>query len=66
MCAELADTMTVFDAKTALAKAFAEELRQLTASQKLNVDIIECERDEDVKSADIILVSAGNPRTLRI
>jgi malate dehydrogenase len=63
MCAELADTITVCDTKKGLAKAFAEELRHVTASLSLDVDIISCERGEDVKGADIILVSAGKPRT---
>jgi malate dehydrogenase len=63
MCAELADTITVCDTKPGLAKAFAEELRHVTASLRLDVDIFACERDEDVRGADIILVSAGKPRT---
>jgi len=63
MCAELADTITVCDTKPGLAKAFAEELRHVTASLSLDVEIIACERDEDVAGADIILVSAGKPRT---
>ncbi len=63
MCAELADTITVCDTKPGLAAAFAEELRHVTASLKMDVEIIGCERDEDVAGADIILVSAGKPRT---
>jgi len=63
MCAELADTITVCDSKPGLANAFAEELRHVTASLRLDVEVIACERDEDVKGADIILVSAGKPRT---
>jgi malate dehydrogenase len=63
MCAELADTITVCDTKPGLAEAFAEELRHVTASLRLDVDIISCERDEDVVGADMILVSAGKPRT---
>ena len=63
MCAELADTITVCDTKPGLAKAFAEELRHVTASLRLDVEIVACERDEDVTGADIILVSAGKPRT---
>jgi malate dehydrogenase len=63
MCAELADTITVCDTKPGLAKAFTEELRHVTASLRLDVEIVACERDEDVKGADIILVSAGKPRT---
>ena len=63
MCAELADTITVCDTKPGLANAFAEELRHVTASLSLDVEIVACERDEDVAGADIILVSAGKPRT---
>lgn len=63
LCAELADTITVCDTKAGLANAFAEELRHVTASLKINVEIISCERDEDVTGADLILVSAGKPRS---
>jgi malate dehydrogenase len=63
MCAELADTITICDTKPGLANAFAEELRHVTASLRLDVEVIACERDEDVAGADIILVSAGKPRT---
>ncbi len=63
MCSELADTITVCDTKPNLAKAFAEELRHVTASLGLDVEILACERDEDVSGADVILVSAGKPRT---
>jgi malate dehydrogenase len=63
MCAELAETITVCDTKRGLAKAFAEELRHVTASLKTDVEIISCESDEDVAGADVILVSAGKPRT---
>jgi malate dehydrogenase len=63
MCAELADTITVCDTKPGLANAFAEELRHVTASLRLDVEVVACERDEDVAGADIILVSAGKPRT---
>jgi malate dehydrogenase len=63
MCAEMADTITVCDIKPGLANAFAEELRHVAASLRLDVEVIACERDEDVAGADIILVSAGKPRT---
>jgi len=63
VCSQLADTITVCDTKQGLAKAFSEELRHVTASLGLDVKIIACERDEDVTGADIILVSAGKPRT---
>jgi malate dehydrogenase len=63
MCAELADTLTVCDVKPGLAAAFAEELKHVTASNGLDVEINSCERDEEVTGADLILVSAGEPRT---
>jgi malate dehydrogenase len=63
MCSELADKMTVCDTKPGLAKAFAEELRHVTASLGVDVEIVACERDEDVTDADIILISAGKPRS---
>lgn len=63
MSSKLADTITVCDTKPGLAKAFAEELRHVTASLNLDIEIIACERDEDVAGADIILISAGKPRT---
>ena len=63
MCAELADTITVCDTKPGLANAFAEELRHVTASLSLDIEIIASEKDEDVAGADIILISAGKPRS---
>ena len=63
MCSKLADKITVCDTKPGLAKAFAEELRHVTASLQLDVEIIACEKNEDVTGADIILISAGKPRT---
>jgi malate dehydrogenase len=63
MCAELADKITVCDTKPGLATAFAEELRHVTASLCLDVEIVACEKGEDVVDADIILISAGQPRT---
>ncbi|MCW4015234.1 MAG: malate dehydrogenase [Candidatus Bathyarchaeota archaeon] len=63
MCSRLADTITVCDINPCLAKAFAEELRHVTASLQLDVDVIACENAKDVTDADIILISAGKPRT---
>jgi malate dehydrogenase len=62
MCAALADTITVCDTKPGLAKAFAEELRHVTVSQNLDIEVISCEHPIDVFGADVILVSAGKPR----
>jgi len=63
LCSKLADTLTVCDIKPGLANAFAEELKHVTASTGFDAEIIACSRDEDVADADIILVSAGEPRT---
>jgi malate dehydrogenase len=63
MCSELAETLTVCDVKPGLAAAFAEELKHVTASIGLDVEINACERDEEVAGADLILISAGEPRT---
>lgn len=63
MCSQLADKITVCDIIPGLAKAFAEELRHVTASQKIDVEIQAYDNDEQLKDADIILISAGKPRT---
>ncbi len=63
LCSNLADKLTVCDIKPGLANAFAEELRHVTASLGIDVEIIACEKAEDVKEAEIILISAGKPRT---
>jgi malate dehydrogenase len=62
MCAQLADTLTVCDTKPGLAAAFAEELKHVTASLGIDVEIISCDKDEAVSGADVIFVSAGEPR----
>jgi len=62
MIAELAETLTVCDIKPGLATAFAEELKHVTASTGTNVEINSCDKDEQVSGADIILISAGEPR----
>ena len=63
MSAHLADTITVCDTKPGLAKAFAEELKHVTASLQIDVEIIAHEKDENIEDVDIILISAGLPRT---
>jgi malate/lactate dehydrogenase len=62
MCSELADIITVCDTKPGLAVAFAEDLKHAAASLRLDVEIIPCEKNEVIHDADIILVSAGEPR----
>ncbi|MGB9854777.1 MAG: malate dehydrogenase [Candidatus Bathyarchaeales archaeon] len=63
MCWKLADEITVCDVKPGLAQAFAEELKHAAVSLGLNVEINACEKDEEVSGANIILISAGQPRT---
>jgi malate dehydrogenase len=63
MCSEIADKLTLCDVKPGLAAAFAEELNHVTASIGLDVEINSCGKDEDVAGADIILISAGEPRS---
>jgi len=63
LCAGLANTMTVCDTKPGLAAAFAEELKHVTASSGLEVEINSCDKDEDVADADVLLIAAGEPRT---
>jgi len=63
MCSEIADELTLCDVKPGLAAAFAEELNHVRASIGLDLEINSCEKDENVAGADIILISAGEPRT---
>ncbi len=62
MCSKLADKLTVCDVKPGLATAFAGELKHVTASVGLDIEINSCERSEELFGADIILISAGQPR----
>lgn len=63
MCEGLAGVLTVCDTKPGLAVAFAEELQHVAVSLGLDVEINACEKDDEVAGADIILISAGEPRT---
>ena len=63
LCAGLADTLTVCDTKPGLAAAFAEELKHVTASTGNSTEIVAADKDEGVANADLILISAGEPRT---
>jgi malate dehydrogenase len=62
MCTKLVDEITVCDTKMGLAAAFAEDLKHVAASLRYDIEINSCEKDEAVQGADIILVSAGEPR----
>jgi malate dehydrogenase len=63
LISNLADKLTVCDTKPGLAEAFAEELKHVTASIKSETKIFACQKDSELKNADIILISAGKPRT---
>jgi malate dehydrogenase len=63
MCSAIANRLTLCDVKPGLASAFSEELKHVKASIGLDVEISSCEKAEDVVGADIILISAGEPRT---
>jgi malate dehydrogenase len=62
MCSKIANKLTLCDVKPGLAAAFAEELNHVRASIGLDIEINACGKDEDVTGADIILISAGEPR----
>lgn len=62
MCSNIADKLTLCDVKPGLAAAFAEELNHVKASIGLDIEINSCTKDEHVTGADIILISAGEPR----
>ena len=62
MEARLPGTLTLCDTKPGLATAFGEELKHVKASTQNNVEILSCERAEQIADADIILISAGEPR----
>ena len=66
LCSNLADILTVCDVKPGLAKAFGEELKHVISSLNNDVLVNSCEKDEEVNNADIILISAGEPRTLGV
>ncbi|MFB0543438.1 MAG: malate dehydrogenase, partial [Candidatus Bathyarchaeia archaeon] len=59
----LADEISLVDIKPGLAWAFGEELGHAAASLRYDVEINTYERDEDLSGADIVIVSAGVPRT---
>jgi len=58
----LASEMTVCDIKPGLARAFREELKHVTASLRLDVEVHYTEHSRDVSGADIIVICAGFPR----
>lgn len=66
MCSGLVDMLTVCDTKPGLSAAFAEELKHVTASLGIDVEINSCDKDEGISNTDIILISAGEPRTPRV
>lgn len=63
MCSKIANELTLCDIKPHLAAAFAEELKHVASSIGLDIEINSCEKAEDISGADIILISAGHPRS---
>ena len=59
----LMEELSLVDIKPGLAWAFGEELKHAAASLKLDVEINAYERDEDVSGADLVVITAGKPRT---
>lgn len=58
----LASELTVCDVKKALVESFAEELKHVAASQRLDVKVNSCNDAENILGADLIIISAGHPR----
>ena len=65
MCSKLTDKLTVCDVKPALAATFAEELKHVTASIGLDVELDSCSKNEDIVRADIINLSMRAEDTRR-
>jgi malate dehydrogenase len=59
----LASELTVCDIKKDLAESFAEELKHVAASQRFDVKVNNCGDAENISGADLIVISAGYPRT---
>lgn len=59
----LASELTVCDIKESLAESFAEELKHVAASQRLDVKVNSCGDAENISGAGLIIISAGYPRT---
>jgi malate dehydrogenase len=59
----IVNEITLCDVKPGLAKAFAQEIGHVTSSINQHIQINYCEKNDEVNGADIILISAGKPRT---
>lgn len=57
------DELTLVDVKPGLAQTLAEEIRHVAAGMRVPIRINAFERAEEVSNADIVLVTAGKPRT---
>ena len=55
--------LTLIDTKTGLADAVEQEARHALASIRNPMEIESYERDEAVENADLVLITAGTPRT---
>lgn len=57
------EKLTLIDTKPGLAKAIEEETRHALASVRNRIELESYEEDEKVEGADIVLITAGTPRT---
>lgn len=55
--------LTLIDTMPGLAKAVGEEIRHSLASTRIPMEVSTYDEDEAVEGADIVLVTAGTPRT---
>lgn len=55
--------LTLVDTMPGLAKAVGEEIRHSLASTRIPMEVCTYDEDEAVEGADIVLVTAGTPRT---
>jgi len=55
--------LTIIDTAPGVAAAVGEEVRHCLASTRLHMDIITADEDASVQGADIVLVTAGAPRS---
>ncbi|MFO7992007.1 MAG: malate dehydrogenase [Thermoplasmata archaeon] len=57
------DRLTLVDTKPELAGSIAEEVRHSLGSTENDIDVVSYDEDDSVEGADIVLITAGAPRT---
>ncbi|RLG78942.1 MAG: malate dehydrogenase [Thermoprotei archaeon] len=63
LLSRIADELSLVDIKPGLAYAIAEEFKHAAAGYRIDTEINWFERDEELSGADIVIVTAGTPRT---